>query len=130
MPHSVSLPFTTLLSSPSATEPSYKTLLPRDELRQVLLRALGNNEAKLEEVLQGKKQVVNSCGSGMTAGVIWLALSELGVKSAIYDEVKPMMLTLGVDRAAPRLMHAPRCPDRAGQDTACGRKARSWKEND
>ena len=97
MPHSVSLPFTSLLSSPSATDPSYKTLLPRDELRQVLLRALGNDEAKLEDVLQGKKQVVNSCGSGMTAGVIWLALSELGVKSAIYDEVRlSVMRELGV----------------------------------
>ena len=90
MPHSVSLPFTSLLSPLSATAPSYKTLLPRDQLRQVLLRALGNDEAKLEDVLQGRRQVVNSCGSGMTAGVIWLALSELGVKSAIYDEVRTL----------------------------------------
>ena len=106
MPHSVSLPFTSLLSAPSATQPSYKTLLPRDELKQVLLRALGNDKAKLEDVLQGRRQVVNSCGSGMTAGVIWLALSELGVMSAIYDEVRLSTVWALGDIIAIGLIHA------------------------
>ena len=86
MPNSVSLPFTDLLSSPSSTNPSYKTLKSPDELRKVLLKAVGSEQA-LQDVLSGKKRVVNSCGSGMTAAVIWLALQELGVDSAIYDEV-------------------------------------------
>lgn len=86
MPNSVSLPFSTLLTAPSSTEPSYQTLLPREELRSVLLKALGNDEAQLQAVLNGERKVTNSCGSGMTAAVIWLALQELSVKSAIYDE--------------------------------------------
>lgn len=52
-----------------------------------MLAALGGNGALLQEVLEGKRSVINSCGSGMTAAVIWLALQELGADSAIYDEV-------------------------------------------
>jgi len=37
-------------------------------------------------VLSHQKHVVNSCGSGMTAAVLWLTLQELGVQSAVYDE--------------------------------------------
>lgn len=94
MPHSVSLPFSVLLSEPSSTQPSYKTLLPRDKLKDAILKALGGDQAKLQALLAGKLRVVNSCGSGMTAAIIWLALQELGVKSAVYDEVS---------------RHAPRC---------------------
>ncbi|KAK9899716.1 Rhodanese-like protein [Cystobasidium minutum MCA 4210] len=86
MPHSVSLPFSVLLSEPSSTQPSYKTLLPRDKLKDAILKALGGDQAKLQALLAGKLRVVNSCGSGMTAAIIWLALQELGVKSAVYDE--------------------------------------------
>lgn len=87
MPHSVSLPFSVLLSEPSTTQPPYKTLLPREKLKSAILKALGGDEAKLQAMLAGKLSVVNSCGSGMTAAIIWLALQELGVKSAVYDEV-------------------------------------------
>ena len=86
MPNSASLPFTDLLSSPPSTDPSYKVLKSPDELRKALLKAVGSEQA-LQGVLSGKKSVINSCGSGMTAAVIWLALQELGVDSAIYDEV-------------------------------------------
>lgn len=88
MPHSVSLPFVNLLSQPSKTTPSYKTLLPTEELRSVILKAIGGNEQQLQSILDGKTSVVSSCGSGMTAAIIWLALQELGVKSAVYDEVR------------------------------------------
>jgi thiosulfate/3-mercaptopyruvate sulfurtransferase len=86
MPHSVSLPFSSLLSHPSSTEPPYKTLLPTEALKSAILKALGGDEAKLRALLEGKISVVNSCGSGMTAAIIWLALQELGVNSAVYDE--------------------------------------------
>lgn len=86
MPNSVSMPFNYLRTAPSASNPSYQNILPREDLRAALLKALGGDEQKLSEVLEGKRSVVNSCGSGMTAAVIWLALQELGVKSAIYDE--------------------------------------------
>jgi thiosulfate/3-mercaptopyruvate sulfurtransferase len=87
MPNSVSLPFQVLLSEPSSTKPPYKTLLPRDKLKAAILKALGGDEAKLQALLDGKIKVVNSCGSGMSAAIIWLGLQELGVKSAVYDEV-------------------------------------------
>lgn len=86
MPNSASVPFSTLLTTPSSTSPAYQTLLPRNQLRVALLKALNGDEAQLDAVLSGEKRVVNSCGSGMTAAVVWLALQELGVKSAIYDE--------------------------------------------
>ena len=41
-----------------------------------------------DEIRSGKRSVVASCGSGMTAGVIWLALQLIGVnKVGLYDEV-------------------------------------------
>lgn len=43
-----------------------------------------------ERVLQGDRRVVTTCGSGMTAGVLWLGLNLLGVRGvALYDEVRP-----------------------------------------
>jgi len=40
------------------------------------------------EALQpnAKRRIVNTCGSGMTAAIIWLALKRLGIDSALYDE--------------------------------------------
>lgn len=87
MPNSSSLPFTELLASGAAeaSKPSFTTLLAPQDLQTAVEKALGPEEATA--LLSGNKSVVNSCGSGMTAAVIWLALKELGVESAIYDEV-------------------------------------------
>ena len=65
----------------------YTTLKTSTQLLGALDQALGPE--RLKEVLEGRKGVVASCGSGMTAGVIWLALQMVGVKGtpAIYDEV-------------------------------------------
>lgn len=50
------------------------------------MNALGETNAK--DVLEGRRKIVASCGSGMTAGVLWLGLMLLGVeKPALYDEV-------------------------------------------
>ena len=47
-------------------------------------------EEEVENILRGERRVVTSCGSGMTAGVLWLGLNLLGVKGvALYDEVRP-----------------------------------------
>lgn len=52
--------------------------------------SLGGME-KLESLRQassaGELAATNTCGSGMSAAIIWLALNQLGVQSAIYDEV-------------------------------------------
>jgi thiosulfate/3-mercaptopyruvate sulfurtransferase len=70
IPNSRSLPFTDLV------DPESKTLLPRDQLRH-RLGAAGLIDAGA---------VVASCGSGVTACVIALALAELGRPDvAIYD---------------------------------------------
>jgi len=95
MPHSISIPFNTLLTTNSFIGDKYTTLLPPSELRGVLIRSFsGSNTAEGDRVLQrilgGQKPVIVSCGSGMTAAIIWLALQELGTKGkiALYDEVR------------------------------------------
>lgn len=92
MPNSVSVPFPTLLT-PASDEPgSYQTLLPEAELRRVFTEAAGGAEG-FAKILSGEKQVITSCGSGMTASVVWLALQTLGAKNvALYDEVRVFCL--------------------------------------
>jgi len=39
-------------------------------------------------IIEGEKSVVTTCGSGMTAAVLWLGLRLIGVQNiALYDEV-------------------------------------------
>ena len=48
--------------------------------------AVGAEET--EKILRGERRVTATCGSGMTAGVLWLGLQLLGVKQVgLYDEV-------------------------------------------
>lgn len=91
IPHSISLPFSNLLSAKSTTTPAYQTLLAPAALEQKLIEALG--EERWNQVKSGEKRVATTCGSGMTAAVLWLALSRLGVKSkpGLYDEVSPVL---------------------------------------
>ncbi|GAA6044290.1 hypothetical protein JCM8097_008680 [Rhodosporidiobolus ruineniae] len=84
IPHSLSLPSSEVLSAPSSTEPSYKTLKSQEELERLFKEKLGG---EWEGVKKGEKGVVNTCGSGMTAAILWLALQRAGVdNAAIYDE--------------------------------------------
>jgi thiosulfate/3-mercaptopyruvate sulfurtransferase len=51
-----------------------------------LVEALGTK--RLEQILRGERAIITSCGSGMTAGVLWLGLKLLGIgKVGLYDEV-------------------------------------------
>ncbi|EGN99605.1 hypothetical protein SERLA73DRAFT_151902 [Serpula lacrymans var. lacrymans S7.3] len=87
IPHSFSLPFNTFLqtNTPLNSSASYTTFLPIPELRQTLVNAVGPENAEL--IINGERPVTTSCGSGMTAGVLWLGLKLLGTpKVAIYDE--------------------------------------------
>ena len=66
---------------------SYTTFKTRDQILGELKKAVGEEETKA--ILDGKRKVVASCGSGLTAGVLWLGLNLLGVKGvALYDEVR------------------------------------------
>lgn len=94
MPHSISVPFNTLLTTQSLNGDKYTSLLPPSDLRGVLIRSLGSSggDRILQRILEGQKPVVVSCGSGMTAAIIWLALQLLGTKGkvALYDEVSQL----------------------------------------
>ncbi|KAI5119931.1 hypothetical protein M0805_000896 [Coniferiporia weirii] len=86
IPHALSLPFSAFLQTHTLpTGGTYTTFLPVPALRDALVRALGAQNA--EDVLAGRRSVITSCGSGMTAGVLWLGLRMLGVqRPALYDE--------------------------------------------
>jgi len=93
MPHSISIAFNKLLTTNSFKGEIYTELLPPPELRGVLIRSFSTSDTAegdrmLQMILGGEKTVIVSCGSGMTAAIIWLALQELGTKGkvALYDE--------------------------------------------
>ncbi|GAA5999497.1 thiosulfate sulfurtransferase [Rhodotorula paludigena] len=86
IPHSLSLPFSAVLSPESSTTPPYKTLLAPADLERVLSEHLGADV--WAQIKQGERAVTSTCGSGMTAAVLWLALQRAGAEAnvAIYDE--------------------------------------------
>jgi len=87
VPHSFSLPFNVFLKTQTGPGSSvqYTTFLSEPELRQALVKAVGADQAQL--VLTGKRPITTSCGSGMTAGILWLGLKLLGAPNvALYDE--------------------------------------------
>ncbi|CED82091.1 Mercaptopyruvate sulfurtransferase/thiosulfate sulfurtransferase [Phaffia rhodozyma] len=75
MPGSVSLPFGELVKDGK--------LIDDDAITKKLREILGD---RADAVLEGKQDVIASCGSGMTAATIWLALQRLNISSSIYDE--------------------------------------------
>ncbi|KAI0314984.1 Rhodanese-like protein [Amylostereum chailletii] len=88
IPKSFSLPFNAFLQSHAVpnSDKTYTTYLPPDELKRALVDAVGEEHAK--QILDGKRSVTASCGSGMTAGVLYLGLKLIAESSrvAIYDE--------------------------------------------
>ncbi|KAF9643839.1 thiosulfate sulfurtransferase [Thelephora ganbajun] len=87
VPNSFSLPFNLFLAQNTniVSGETYTRFKTRDEILEELKKAVGDGETRA--MLEGKRQVVTSCGSGMTAGVLWLGLDLLGVKGvALYDE--------------------------------------------
>jgi thiosulfate/3-mercaptopyruvate sulfurtransferase len=81
------LPFNLFLQNNIAKDgSSYTTFLSEQQLRTAVVDALGPETAN--SVFNGDVSVIASCGSGMTAAVLWLGLQLLGVKQvSIYDEV-------------------------------------------
>lgn len=90
IPHSLSLPFPSLLKTETGKDgKTYTVLKDQIELWRTLGDTVGGTEAldKLRQASSGGElAATNTCGSGMTAAAIWLALQEIGVQSSIYDE--------------------------------------------
>jgi thiosulfate/3-mercaptopyruvate sulfurtransferase len=86
IPHSFSLPFTIFLQKHSSKQGSeYTTFLAPSEIQKALQAAVGPVE--VEKIIKGERTAITSCGSGMTAGVLWLGLQLLGAqKVGLYDE--------------------------------------------
>ncbi|BFZ63075.1 hypothetical protein YB2330_004192 [Saitoella coloradoensis] len=79
IPYSLSLPFQALLTTPSSSSSSYTTYKPASELKETF-EGLGVKEGD---------DVIMSCGTGVTASVLWLgqniAFGSDGSKGAVYD---------------------------------------------
>jgi len=86
IPNSVSLPFNLFLQNNVAPNgSSYTTFLSEPQLRAAIVDALGPDKAN--SLFKGDVSVIATCGSGMTAAILWLGLQVLGVKQvSIYDE--------------------------------------------
>ncbi|KAH8120633.1 thiosulfate sulfurtransferase [Phellopilus nigrolimitatus] len=86
IPYSFSLPFSSFLqNNTTPAGASYTTFLPPSEIKAALVRVLGEKNAS--DVINGKRNIVTTCGSGMTACVLWAGLRMLGVhKPGLYDE--------------------------------------------
>ncbi|KAF9456148.1 Rhodanese-like domain-containing protein [Collybia nuda] len=86
IPRSLSLPFNLFLKKNAAKDGTeFTTLLPEPDLKVALADAIGAEHTT--HIMQGLMPVITSCGSGMTAAVLWLGLKCLGVeKVSLYDE--------------------------------------------
>jgi thiosulfate/3-mercaptopyruvate sulfurtransferase len=64
----------------------YTVFRSKDEIELELGDVLGTEF--FAQVKNGERSIITSCGSGMTAGVLWLGLQLLGVnRVGLYDEV-------------------------------------------
>ncbi|KAJ7361324.1 hypothetical protein DFH08DRAFT_800660 [Mycena albidolilacea] len=97
VPNSFPLPFNLFLQNnvtPSGS--AYSSFLSEPKLRSTVVDALGPEKAN--SLFKGDVSVIATCGSGMTAVVLWLGLQLLGVKQvSLYDEILLDNVFEGVD---------------------------------
>ncbi|KAL4399098.1 thiosulfate sulfurtransferase [Malassezia pachydermatis] len=89
IPHSFSLPQSSLLDTQTSGDSTYTTLKSQQDLWKVITGVVGEDgieKLRHDASSQGSLGVSLTCGSGMTAATIWLALQQLGINGAIYDE--------------------------------------------
>jgi thiosulfate/3-mercaptopyruvate sulfurtransferase len=88
IPNSFSLPFNLFLQNNVAPNgSSYSSFLSEPKLRSAIVDALGPEKAN--SLFKGDVSVIATCGSGMSAAVLWLGLQLLGIKQvSLYDEVR------------------------------------------
>lgn len=92
MPHSINLPSSLFLKNHiSRMGYPYTTILDSEGLKNVLVDAVGRDNTI--QLLSGNLSVITTCGSGMTAGILWLGLQLLNIeKVSLYDEVISLFL--------------------------------------
>ena len=75
------------------SDKTFTTFLAPNDLRRKLIESVGTENAQL--IFDGKRSVSATCGSGMTAGVLWLGLKliEESTLVSLYDEVRPFIKT-------------------------------------
>ncbi|GAA5852747.1 hypothetical protein JCM8547_002614 [Rhodosporidiobolus lusitaniae] len=81
IPTSRNLDFPSLLAEDPAGFRRYRT---KEDAKRYIVEVLGEETA--EAVLRGERQVVNTCGGGLTAAIVWAQLQALGIDSKLYDE--------------------------------------------
>lgn len=105
IPGSFSLPFSYFVEShkvaadsplssyPPYLSSGYTTLRAPEGLSEEIHKSLGKEYG--EQILGGQRKITTTCGSGMTAAVLWLGLSSIWEAQqreapplAIYDEVR------------------------------------------
>lgn len=92
IPHARSLPASLLTQShshPRDPSTTFTTLKSQTELWRTISDSVGGLDAldKLRQASSaGEPAATNTCGSGMTAAILWLGLYQLGIQSSIYDE--------------------------------------------
>ncbi|KAF9270457.1 Rhodanese-like protein [Marasmius fiardii PR-910] len=85
IPHSFMLPFNMFLQTNQGPTATYTTFRSTTDIRKALHEAVGSSQA--ESIINGQRSAVTTCGSGMTAGILWLGLRLLGApKTGLYDE--------------------------------------------
>lgn len=121
IPHSLSLPFNMFLKTNKVhdSDKTYTTLLPPKDITAALETALGTDVA--HEIISGARKVTTSCGSGMTAAILWLGLKTINdsIPVSLYDEV--WHLTFIRDSVLIRM-------NSLGPVMLCGQKARYLSE--
>lgn len=87
IPNSTSLQFSLFTQTHEREDGvRYTTLKSPDAILQTLKETIG--EKNVDTILSGQTSVGTTCGSGMTAAVLWLGLKLLGVPNiGLYDEV-------------------------------------------
>jgi len=85
MPNSCSLTFSEFLQKHQTKDgKEYTSFLPPSDIRVKLDNTIPEESDK---IIRGQKSVITSCGSGMTASVLWLGLQLLGAPHvSLYDE--------------------------------------------
>lgn len=89
IPHALSLPFMSVLDKREENGQSFTAMKSQSELWKVVSSAVGEQgmeKLRHDGSAKGSIGVSLSCGSGMTACVLWLALQQLGIQGAVYDE--------------------------------------------